>query len=428
MTLIKASSWWHGLWIGLFVSGLVFRVRGANAAYQAPVDAAAGVRIGLETAAAFCLALCCALRRPNIISYFFRGLPGCMVIYGLVCLTSTAWSVYPAWTLFRSLEFLFDLLVVAATLSLASSARAYSALLNWTWGLHGLLLAWIWLGVLIWPTKALEHGVGLLGVQLNGVFPLVAANSVGEFGAIIAVVAFVRLLVAPRPESGKCFNILLLTLGLASLIFSQTRSALAGFALAAVLVVMLSERRILALPMALATAFPVILSGVRSFLWEFLSRGESEQSLRSITGRLDWWTAAWAKFLARPLTGYGAYAGGWFVVMPQLGFSETGGIHSEYVESLVGTGFWGLVPLVAALLWTWFVMLGSVRGSGHPVTEDRLTLEALGALAVVSVRSFFSQNLVWHYSMFFLAILAYAEFLRARPKSQGAPGTTIGGI
>jgi hypothetical protein len=46
--------------------------------------------------------------------------------------------------------------------------------------------------------------------------------------------------------------------------------------------------------------------------------------------------------------------------------------------------------------------------------EYQLAVEAVGVLAIVTVRSFFTIHLVWHTSEQFLVILGFAEFLRRR--------------
>jgi len=43
-------------------------------------------------------------------------------------------------------------------------------------------------------------------------------------------------------------------------------------------------------------------------------------------------------------------------------------------------------------------------------------VEAIGILGVLTIRSFFNTEFVWHAPQYFLVILGYAEFLRRRAK------------
>src|SRR5207245_1826944 len=85
----------------------------------------------------------------------------------------------------------------------------------------------------------------------------------------------------------------------------------------------------------------------------YMLRGQSTELVHSLSGRLDWWESAWSKILERPWLGYGAYAGGRFVVLAQFGDMETSSIHNSYVEAVLGSGILGVLPLLAALAGAW---------------------------------------------------------------------------
>src|ERR1700674_1259473 len=55
LVLRKQLTWWHALWLLLFLSGLVFRKRDAQAIKDAPVDFWAAYRIVLVSATAIVL-------------------------------------------------------------------------------------------------------------------------------------------------------------------------------------------------------------------------------------------------------------------------------------------------------------------------------------------------------------------------------------
>ena len=80
----------------------------------------------------------------------------------------------------------------------------------------------------------------------------------------------------------------------------------------------------------------------------------------------------------------------------------------------MGTGWWGLVPVLLALLGAWWILVQALRKLPLASLEYQLALEAAGLLAIVTVRSFFTSHLIWHPSLVFLLVLGYAEFLRRR--------------
>src|SRR5438309_1233074 len=107
-TLAASLRWWHWLWLLVFLSGLVFRIRDIETIHDAPVDAWAAWRIGLMALVAVVLLSRLPGGRPDWVAAIVRGLPAGVFLYGVMALISTLWSVYPLWTLYRSVEYLID--------------------------------------------------------------------------------------------------------------------------------------------------------------------------------------------------------------------------------------------------------------------------------------------------------------------------------
>jgi O-antigen ligase len=420
-------AWWHGPWLLIFVSSLVFRIRDAADAQSLPIDGYAILRlmpeaiVGLLLLGRF-LRAGSSLRRSSL-----QGLAGALSIYSLVCLTSAIWSVQGSWTVYKSAEYLLDVTVLAAVLATDASTETYESFFNWTLILYGVELLWTWMGAVIWPAEAL-YSAG----RLMGVFPIQSANAIGASGAILSVVAFCRLVPLPGCRYGRSWNILLFGFGVASMIACKTRTALGGFLIGIFLVLIFSRRaRIVAVASSvlLLATYSVALAFSAApqpdALWNrvaspsgavlsFLQRGQSQHELESLTGRTEWWQFAWQQFMEHPWTGLGAYAGGKFAVLSKMGFGDTSQLHSDYLETLVGTSIWGLIPLLAALFGTWWLLVRFVRTPSLQPFERQLALEAIGILGVITVRSFVNVELIWHAPQFFLLVLGYAELLRRR--------------
>ena len=404
-------TWWKGLWLLLFASGLTFRVRDVREISGEPVDSAALFRIILEGLAAFVLIKRLAFRQTAWVGSLFRGLVGLLTCYSLVCAVSTLWSVYPEWTLYKSAEYLLDVVVLATVLVAVRSTEGFKKLFDWTWILYGVVVLMVWMGAVIDPGDAFLPGVGTLGVQLTGVFPVESANSVGDYGAVLTLVGFNRLLL-DRIREHRTWYGLVFAVGAITLIFSQTRSSIAGCGLGLIIVLVLSGRVALGAFLGAASAVVLSLRGAGTLVQEFMQRGETEEVYGSLSGRTNWWQYAWQKFLEHPFSGYGAYAGGRFVVMAQLLRGATSSVHNTLMETLVGTGIWGAALITLALLATWLSLVRSFWRYSFGSLERSLAVEALAILALATVRSVFSVSLIWHPALLFFLALGYAEFLR----------------
>lgn len=409
--LARKLTWWHLLWLLIYVSGMVLRfARDVQAARAEAVDSVAMFRIIPEVIVLAVLLVRLALRKPNWLGSLFRGVVGAMAFYALACLTSALWSVYPEWTLLKSGEYLIYVMFMATVLATVQSTEEYSSLFNLTWTFLGLDLIWTWTQTLIWADAWDQWG------RLTGVFPIEAANVVGEVGAFVGIVALCRLLpIDGQRRPDRAWYSLVLVLGLSALLASQTRNDLAAFLFGFGLILLTSRRIRLGMALAAATIPVIAVAGLNSAVYDYLTRGQSEREMSSLTGRMGWWSFAWEQFQHHPFTGLGAYAAGRFAVLGKLGL-DMGSLHSDYIETMVGTGLWGLIPLLAALIGTWWLLVRFVRDRSLTRLERQLAYESIGVLGVITLHSFFNVEIVWQAPLAFLAVLGYAEFLRRKYK------------
>jgi O-antigen ligase len=390
------------------------------------VDAWALYRIGLEIIVGFVLFSRLALRRTLWFGSMFRGYVGVIAAFGLVELASTAWSVYPAWTFYKSFEYLLDVALLAAVLATIETVEEYRHFFNWTWALYGFLLLTVWMGVVLWPQQALYpkgFKVGTLGVWLNGVIPALSANDVGTFSALLGLVSLSRLLPLGLRRFDRVWYSLILTASIVTMIMAQTRTAIVGFVIGVFLILLFSRRRGLSALLTFVVFPAVLLSSLGGLLVSFMERGESRYSLTTLSSRTVWWSFAWRTFLERPLTGFGAYAAGRFGVLAKLGDAMTSTLHSDFLEIIVGTGIWGMIPFLALLIGLWWFLTRYLRHSTAVGPEQQLAFEAIAVLGLLSFRSIFMTMLTWHPPLHFLAIIGYAEFLRRRRLKDGPART-----
>ena len=413
--------WWHLPWALTLVSALVFRIRAASQITAEPVDAWAGFRIGVDSLVAMILLARLALRRTNWVGSMLRGVVGCLTVFGLVSLASTTWSVFPPWTLYKSAEYLIDIALLAAILETIDSVEEYRTFFNWTWALYGLLLLSCWKDVLLWPREALYGDIiqmhATMTMRLNGVMPAVSANDIATFGAILGLVALARLFPASEERFPKSWYVLLLLGSQVTMVFAQTRSAFAGFLLGAFVILLYSKRQRLGAFVTLIVAPLAASTMMGGLIWSFLERGQTASQLDTLSGRAQWWSFAWQTFLERPLTGFGAYAAGRFAVLAKMGSGLTSTMHSDYLEIIVGTSLWGMIPFLVTLVATGWLLWRYVRDPYLEPQERQLAFEGLAIFAMLGLRSIFNDMFGIHPALPFLVILGYVEFLRRRRKA-----------
>ena len=197
--LKKHLVWWHVLWLLTGLSSLVFRIRDIESIKDEPVDLWAVYRILLVGIVALVLLSRLLVKRPDWVPSLFRGLVGALSVYALISIVSTLWSVYPAWSLYKSVEYLVDIALLGAIIATVRSVETYKTLFDWTWVLQAGLLGTVWAGALLWPSKAFVVEGNLIHVRLSGVLPALDQNDVGLGAAFLAIVALTRLQFPSRP-------------------------------------------------------------------------------------------------------------------------------------------------------------------------------------------------------------------------------------
>ena len=92
-------------------------------------------------------------------------------------------------------------------------------------------------------------------------------------------------------------------------------------------------------------------------------------------------------------------------------------MHSDWIEVAIGTSFWGLIPFAAALITAWWMLIACIRSNAFSPEQRQLALECFALLGMLTVHSFFNDELSWHCPLLYFAILGYAEFIRRQRKA-----------
>jgi len=354
------------------------------------------------------------LRNGDRISQAFTGPLVLLGIYGAYAMVSALYvPEYALYSMWKALEVLIDVVAIGAILSYANSYNAAITTYRVIIALYVFLILLYWIEAAIMPSSAFTPYRGILPYAMQGVLPVTNGNGLAFMGALVAFSGFCGISRSAGATS-KAVLWCLVALALATLVLGQSRTSLFGF-VAALIVYLLFVRRymllgvlgVLALAGWLSTSFFELAQ-------TYFMRGQSEELFTSLSGRTQAWQAAWDMFKQSPLTGHGFAAAARLEILGTEGAST---LHGAVFDVLVGIGILGLVPWLAAIIWT-SVRLLALTGANHPWMQSPagrgFHAEMLGVLTLVLVRSLTSSGLALHEHVFmlFLSILAYATSLR----------------
>jgi len=206
---------------------------------------------------------------------------------------------------------MLDLALIGAFVAAFNSVEDYQSFANWTWTLLGVLVLSAWIGAILDPADAWMEGYsyGPLRIRLEGVYPILDANSIGEYSAILASISLARILDDPEHKYDHAWYRLLFIATIITLIFTQTRAAVAAFVVALILLFVFTRRillgTVLGITAAVGASVVLFFTNFGNTVVSYLLRGQTMAEAEGMSGRADMWQFAIRKISERPWTGYG---------------------------------------------------------------------------------------------------------------------------
>jgi O-antigen ligase len=331
-----------------------------------------------------------AIMRIDKFVHNIRGSLRWMIVYAAVALASTFYSSLPLVSAGKALEVLVDAIFFVAVSSFCSSLEIVS-LWNLLLSFLSVSLAAVWVSAFVNPSAGFIHIPGaLLPPQLQGAFPTVSPNDLGEYSAIVAATAFYRML-ARRRTALENEGLLwggVFVVGLVSLIFAQARTSVVALA-AALIAILFMTRETRLLPIFAVCGVALIAGGAGAALREYYMRGQSSQVFFTMTGRLTVWEVAWNFFKESPFLGHGFYTAHRLDLNARLSSMsiEISNIDNTFLEMLLGVGLIGLLPILAALFTLAGRLLRILRATDLGGRVRQCRCEIVGALIIVLIRA-----------------------------------------
>jgi O-antigen ligase len=328
-----------------------------------------------------------------------------------IAVLSTLWSVEPLVTFLKAVQLVVAYLLVALWVRTSPSAYLVDRL---GWVAHTILLAAA-AGLVLAPGRAMAPiSDADPTLRLGGIFPAIAPDLLG-FVAVVGLL-YLAARVGPSWTLGRGMRFALAITYVAVLLLTRARTSLVLLPMGLLVLLLQDHRRrgtlALFLPIV-GVGIVCVLSLYSGQIAHFVSRGENSQTLSTLTGRTDTWQLARTAWLKKPFTGYGFYAGH---RLGRVSSIETQNLDNMWVETLLDTGMFGVLPLAA------FVAAGGLamkRWVNRGSASHRL---AVSVYVVALLSSFVNPSLQQaNYPM-----ILFATVLLARPSVAGGITAAVG--
>jgi O-antigen ligase len=362
------------------------------------------------------------LRAGNRVLNYIPGPLILLFIYGIVALLSSILvpehAFYAMW---KALEIIICLIITAAILGHKSSQpsvhRSYKIIVT----IFTIMLIVYWVEGALMPSKAFLPSRGIIPYTFFGYLPYYNGNSLAFLSAFLSVVTIANI-TRSRSAARKLLLSLFLLACIATLIMGQSRTSLVGFIFAS-MCFFFFDRRYTTLALLTSVSFILLIIGGLSGLFEdYFMRGQSQELFTSLSGRTHGWQAAWELFKQSPLVGHGFAAAARIKILGTAGAST---MHGSVFDVIVGTGLFGLIPWLSAVILT-FVAILRLRKSKHPWFQSMIGrsvhAEMIAVLALLLIRSLTSSALAFHDHgfMLFLSLVAYTQCMTRETKKHRA--------
>lgn len=327
-------------------------------------------------------------------------------IYGLYLFTGlissiffSDWVGYSLWKLLELYSVFFAVMLIHKLAFFNFSYLEYS--FNLVIKYFKVLIIISLLGVLVVPNIAIRppslYQDAYLPYQLFGSLIKINANSLGMISAILFFISIVDYFYYKKKRS----VILWITISLVVMIFAQSRTSVGSL-----LVIMtffgLITNKISRFSKLLISfiGFYVVYINLNSIIL-YLGRGYDIQHLEKLSGRLDWWLSAWETFIQssvlEKIVGLG-FAISNRVILRDIGHGEAATLHSDHFDSLISTGFFGLL-----MIWLCFGMvIFKIFKNISIIKHNPLLIKLSGVFLLLFFRSFSGTSITFH--NFFLVI------------------------
>jgi len=401
-------------WVIAFLGGISFAYRDNLTVMNHPLESNIINRI-------LAAGLLCATLMP----WLFRNLSATKksIISLLSCLAglrliSSLWSYSPTWTLYRSLEFIIIVTLLAYSITVIKSSQQLHRWISLGWSWQACLVLSAVFGAIFFPTQALVSAPNaFLPWMLYGVYPRINSNGLAQMAAILVIVSLHRIL----GEKPTLMRTCMLILGCGTLFLTQTRHIF-GITLFVLILLLIYYRRLTLLwiiGILLSAILLIFSDNLLPVAADYLRRGQSDYTLLTLSCRTYWWKTIW-EHLTCPVffIGDGAFAGSrhWAAMLgASIGEPTRITLDNLWLELIIDNGIFAVLITLLLIIKMLHILWIFTHSQDKEIKS--IASECFFVLVLLLCRSFFVSSLLLHSNFPFLFIVATAEYLRRRQTS-----------
>ena len=340
-----------------------------------------------------------------------------LFVFCFFAIASAAFSPSKALTLYKAAQVIMDVLLVVVSSSELVRYRTPAYITNVTMVLVSFLLFSVTACGLIIPGLAFVANEGAIGKSLHGVIPTIHQNELGLMAAIGLIVGIIRAFSGMRSKKLKFYWTAVALMAGLVLFLTQARTSLAGAAIALLLLGWFIRRlRWLSGAVVVVAGCLVmyyLLSGkplgIEDTVELYVTRGNSNEQLSTLSGRTILWKTGWRMFKDSPFFGHG-YAAGVRIDGPKYGLASGTNMHSAHMQVLVDMGAFGYIAWISFVLGVLYIAYKNFSQTGRYSREHDDAVEAGLVVFMIIFRSFLGHVLVSHQfnMMIFLSVYIFA--------------------
>jgi len=291
------------------------------------------------------------LAKSRGIKYLLTKNNGLLMLFVFLCFSSMVFSPAKMLTLYKAFE-IFSMSIILAILyqkmaiNQAETVRYFYAIF-WV---YTITVVGVYAQLMVFGVEGQRQLLGaqpFFGFMVWSRYPGMAGNSLGFLGALVALFG-VHLTSVKKSSSGyyRSLGLLVFIFGLGVTVLSYTRSVLVFLFVAIILYFILRKKFSVSIILVVLLLAPLLIPKVQDKIVEHLKRGDTEESLTTMSGRTEMWAAVFSRDITLLMAGSGYATGSHF-----MGFEETGktlktaNVHNGFLEVVMSIG------LVGGLVW-----------------------------------------------------------------------------
>lgn len=319
-----------------------------------------------------------------------------MLLYAALAMFSATYSVSPLVSALKG----FEVFVLVMTgIFLAGQLRTLPDI-QWLLDVLALVMLFFvvsaFMGMVFLPGRAFAKMMLSSSIVVQGVVPVVNANSLTQFSALLALLTLVQLLVRGWRRSGPSVWVVF-GIAVSMMLLSHSRTSIFAAAAALMALMYFSGRKAAAVVVAVAGSLAWVFTEVVA---SYIFRGQSEQVFSSLSGRTYFWEGVWDEFVQSPIIGHGFYAA-------QRVLLRTSTVDNTYLEVLLGLGIVGIIAFTVPILLTAFGLLRNIPRRRQLPAAMAIWLQLVAIFVLLFVRSLTGPSFqVMHPNLVMFMILA----------------------